>query len=279
MIPIKATVEDLDSLLKFLRPTFGWVTLAKVKANLGSKVTDNRKVEAARYLGFIERESQNIRITDQGRAYSSAQTVETKAHVMREQLAKTPLYLETMSWMYHSNSTGPSKTDVAEQWHKHQTALLQGAQGAALTDGVIVFMRAAEAAGLGKFITAGRNRPETKFRGDAGAIEKFAETYLLGGGLSNPSSSDEPEDRVMLAAHEGAEKVESVERLPSTKRDIEVKAPTDQSRNSHPVQVTLQVQISGETPVETVEAIFRSLRKYVLSNPEEGRSYSQTGAI
>jgi hypothetical protein len=274
MIPIKATVEDLDSLLKFLRPTFGWLTLAKVKANLSSKVTDNRKLEAARYLGLVDRDSQNIRITDQGRAYASAQNVDIRARIMREQLAKTPLYLETVSWMYHSSSLEPTKTDVAEQWHKHHTALLQGAQGAALTDGVIVFMRVAEAAGLGKFITAGRNRPETKFRGDLPAIEEFAETYLLGGNERTPPAPDASnEDVVRPTGSENKTETRMIEVHPrpsneSTARSTDFGVASALGRSRPSVQVTLQIQISAETPAETVEEVFRSLRKHVLNSSD-----------
>lgn len=272
MIPIKATIEDLNSLLKFLRPTFGWTDLAKVKANLGSKVADNRKLEAAKYLGFVDREGQNIRITDQGRAYASAQDVDARAITMREQIAKTPLYLGTVSWMYHSNRSEPSKTDVGEHWHKHQAALLQGAQGAALTDGVIFFMRVAEAAGLGKFITAGRNRPETKFRGDRAALEEFAETYLLGGDEETPApgGSADNDATAQASSDESMEKSHSMDSVEDEEPvAIGVQVADDHGQTRPAVQVKVEIQIAADATAETVAEIFKNLRKYVLNNPDD----------
>jgi hypothetical protein len=268
MIPIKATIDDLDSLLRFLRPTFGWVDLAKVKANLGSKVTDNRKLEAAKYLGFVERDTQSIRITDQGRAYAGTQTVEDRARIMREQLAEVPLYRETVSWMYHSSRSEPTKTDVGEQWHKHHTNLLQGAQGAALTDGVIFFMRVAEAAGLGKFITAGKNRPETKFRGDRPAIEEFAASYLLADEESQLDDSPAANEGAGLAPDEfstlSSLLVEpNVIGAPAARR-VQVGSPVVHVPNSPSVNITLEFHVAADTTAETVAEIFKNLRKYVL---------------
>jgi hypothetical protein len=270
MIPIKATIDDLDSLLRFLRPTFGWVDLTKVKATLGSKVTDNRKLEAARYLGFVDRDTQNIRITDQGRAYGSGQNVEARTLIMREQLAKASLYLETISWMYHSNKSEPTKTDVGEQWHKYHTNLLQGAQGAALTDGVIFFMRVAEAAGLGKFITAGKNRPETKFRGDRPAIEEFAQSYLLAD--SEKSSPDDSPSDGEAAGQNPSELSTVTSQLvepdmiaaPAAGR-VQVGSPNVHAHTSPTVNINLEFHIAADTTAETVAEIFKNLRKYVLS--------------
>jgi hypothetical protein len=266
VIPIKTTVDDIDKLVSYLRTTFGWVALSKVKSTLDSKTTDNRKLEAAKYIGMVNRDGQNIEITDQGRAYASAQDPTERAAIMAKQLSTVELYSETLSWMYHANKTMPTKTDVSEQWHKHHTALLGGAAGAALGDGVLFFMRLAEAAGLGKFITAGKNRPETYFKGDRTAIEAFAATYLTGdtpaedGEAPELAEADTPTTQVApsipMAPHASAASAP-----PAT--------PNVTLQTSPAVHINIEIHIAADATAETVAEIFKNMRKYVLSNPDE----------
>lgn len=255
MIPIKATIEDIDKLLAFLRPTFGWVALTKVKATLDSKVTDNRKLDAAKYIGMISRDGQNVEITDEGRAFASTQDSNERAAIMANQLAKDPLYLATVEWMYHSNKLEPTKTDIGEQWHKHHTELLGGAAGAALGDGVIFFMRVAEAGGLGKFITAGNRRPETYFKGDRTAIVEFAKQYLLG-----QTPAEEPD-----AARSDVTAVPPTTIPPAAPGTI----PQVTVQTSPAIHINIEIHIAADATAETVAEIFKNMRKYVLSNPNE----------
>lgn len=265
MIPLKTTVEDLDKLTAYLRPTFGWVSLTKVKSNL-EKVSDNRKIEAAKWLGLIERDGQNIEITAEGRAWASAQDPTEKARIFASLLAAAPLYAQTMEWMYHTNKSEPTKTDVGDQWYKHYSDLLEGAQGAALGDGVIMFMRVAEAAGLGKFITAGRNRPETYFKGERAAIEKFYDTYVLGrknghDEVSEDGAATQDGGNVLLGA-------------PTTGSPQPIIAPggavagTPQVtvQASPAIHINLEIHIAADATAETVAEIFKNMRKYVLND-------------
>lgn len=267
MIPIKATVEDLDKLLAYLRPTFGWVALSKVKATLDSKTTDNRKLDAAKYIGLINRDGQNIEITDEGRAYASSKDDNEKRAIMAKRLASSELYLQTVSWMYHARKSNPTKTDVGEQWHKHHTDLLGGAAGAALGDGVLFFMRVAEAAGLGKFITAGKGRPETYFKDDRAAIEEFAGTYITGEGEPAPVASPTAEQKAITAtpatptaAPAGANVTPTAAPAP---------APTVTVQTSPAVHINVEIHIAADATAETVAEIFKNMRKYVLNNPAE----------
>jgi hypothetical protein len=264
MIPIKATVEDLDKLLAYLRTSFGWVALAKVKATLDSKTTDNRKLDAAKYIGLINRDGQNIEITDDGRAYASAKDDNEKHAIMAKQLATSELYLETVSWMFHAPKSNPTKTDVGEQWHKHHTDLLGGAAGAALGDGVLFFMRVAEAAGLGKFITAGKGRPETYFKDDRAAIEDFAAKYILGGGV--PEAAVEPQKAIASLPAVSATAASGTAAAPSF---APATAPTVSVQASPAVHINVEIHIAADATAETVAEIFKNMRRYVLNNPAE----------
>lgn len=266
MIPIKATMEDIDKLLAYLRPSFGWVALAKVKANLDSKTTDNRKLDAAKYIGLINRDGQNIEITDEGRAYASAKEDSEKKAIIAKQLASVELYRETISWMYHAPKSNPTKTDVGEQWHKHFTDQLGGAQGAALGDGVLFFMRVSEGAGLGKFITAGKGRPETYFKDDRAAVEAFAAKYITG----ETVPEDEPE---ATTASPTAAPFAALPATPSAAGAAVMAAPapvpTVSVQTSPAVHINVEIHIAADATAETVAEIFKNMRKYVLNNPAE----------
>lgn len=266
MIPIKTTVDDIDKLVAYLRTTFGWVALTKVKSTLDSKTTDNRKLEAAKYIGMVNRDGQNIEITDQGRAYASTQDPNERAAIMAKQLSTVELYSETISWMYHANKSMPTKTDVSEQWHKYHTALLGGAAGAALGDGVLFFMRLSEAAGLGKFITAGKNRPETYFKGDRSAIEAFAATYFSG---ETPAEESETSD----AQGVSTPTTPTAPATPKTPLAITPLTPPTTPQvtvqTSPAVHINIEIHIAADATAETVAEIFKNMRKYVLSNPDE----------
>lgn len=259
MIPIKATVEDIDKLLAYLRPTFGWVALAKVKGALDSKTTDNRKLDAAKYIGLINRDGQNIEITDEGRAYASAKDDAEKRSIMAKQLASVELYRETVSWMYHAPKSNPTKTDVGEQWHKHYTDLLGGAAGAALGDGVLFFMRVSEAAGLGKFITAGKGRPETYFKDDRAAVEQFASDYITGETTPAPvAPSAKPQTAITALPGTPAAAA------PATATPT----PAVSVQASPAVHINVEIHIAADAKADTVAEIFKNMRKYVLSNPD-----------
>lgn len=267
MIPIKTTFDDIDKLLAFLRPSFGWVSLTKVKANLDSKTSDNRKLEAARWIGLIKRDGQNVEITDEGRAYASAQDSAEKTRIMAELLAAAPLYAQTIEWMYHANKSEPTKTDVGDQWYKHYSDQLEGALGAALGDGVIMFMRVAEAAGLGKFITAGNRRPETYFKGDRPAIEEFYNKYVLG-----KPAEDDTEDTAATPGNEAgpvsapqASGPSPAYAAPNAATPSQI-APQVTLQASPAIHINLEIHIAADATADTVAEIFKNMRKYVLSD-------------
>ena len=264
MIPIKTTLDDLEKLTTYLRPNFGWVSLTKVKSNL-ERVSDNRKIEAARWLGLIKRDGQNVEITDVGRAWASTQDSAAKAKLLAGVLAAAPLYVQTVEWMHHAKKADPTKTDVGDQWYKHYTDLLEGAQGAALGDGVIMFMRFAEGAGLGKFITAGKNRPETYFKSDLAAIEQFYAEHILKQAHSGDQEPDTGDSGGVVETHAGVTGSTREVTLPVATQASHV-APQVRVQTSPAIHVNLEIHIAADATAETVAEIFKNMRKYVLND-------------
>jgi hypothetical protein len=112
---------------------------------------------------------------------------------MLEMLLSDELYSATVHWMHFNTQTDPTKTAIGVYWHDHHSDKLGGAQGDGLTDAVVFFLRLAGAAGLGKYIGAGRGRPETYLKGDASAIERAATTApdkLVAAQVQNDDNSD-----------------------------------------------------------------------------------------
>lgn len=173
MLPIKTTIDDVDALGTYLKGQVGWVPLERVKKTIDGKYADNRKLEALKRIGLLERDGANIKLSARGREYATATNEQQKQDVMKSGLREVSLYVETIEWIHHSKIEDPSKTEVGNYWHdKHQNQL-EGAQGAALTDAVIFFMRVAGEAGLGKFTRGSKNKTDSYLRANVESIEEF----------------------------------------------------------------------------------------------------------
>lgn len=262
MLPLKTTIEDLDKLLSYLRTQIGMVDLTKVRGALDSKTTDNRKLEAAVYVGLIEREGQKIEITAEGRRYASSSDQAERAAVIASLIVGRPLYHATLEWM-HYNGVEPVKTAIGEYWYKNQDALLEGAKGAALTDAVVFFMRFADAAGLGKFISAGKGRPETYFKGDAEAIARLV---LRAPGDATPDAPASPA-APMRAITAAPMTVTPPNASPSQPAQVTA-VPIASAKPSRTVNVNIEIHIPADASPETITLILQSVRDNILTIEE-----------
>jgi hypothetical protein len=157
--PIKTKPDDIDALTKYLRNQVGWVSIADAKKAIPASHADARKLEAMRYIGLIDRDQENIKLSDAGRRYVDAPSTEQKGDVLASLLKNVKLYDATLQWFhYEPTRTQASKTDVANYWLERHDDLLGGAKGDALTDAAVFFLRVADLAGLGKFVAAGTGR-------------------------------------------------------------------------------------------------------------------------
>jgi hypothetical protein len=170
-LPIKTTDEDIEVLANYLNSRVGWTPLSQVKSTVPSRHADNRKIEAMRYIGLLDRNDEEVRLTDAGHAFARS-TSDKRAEVIAERLKVTPLYNQTLEWMHFQNHLEPNKTEVAQYWDSKQSTYLDGAQGAALTDAAIFFMRVVGMSGLGVFVAAGTGR-DTHVEMDAKALAAF----------------------------------------------------------------------------------------------------------
>ncbi len=243
VLPLKTTAEDIDALGEYLKSQVGWTPIDKVKKALPQQYSDNRKLEAMRHIGLLERDGGNIKLSDVGRAYAQGDDA-TRASLMRARLRQDSLYAATMEWIHYHKRESVTKTDVANYWHDHHQADLQGASGAALTDGVIFFMRMAEVAGLGSFATAGKGR-ETHLKVNQSKLEESVT------GEKPPVDAGTGRD------------LQEPPQAPLAPR----RTATAGTLTLNPaLSVTVQIHIAADAKPSTIEEIFKNMRRYLAPN-------------
>jgi hypothetical protein len=258
----KDNYQDFDALGRYLKTQVGWVSVEKIKSTIDPKHADVRKLEAAKYIGFLERDGSNVRLTDLGRKYATSDDETVRQEAMLAMLQSVELYADTVHWMHFSKKIEPTKTDVGNYWHDLQSDKIEGAKGSGLTDGVIFFLRLAGAAGLGHFVNAGTGRPQSFLRGDAAAIERAATTPIASGGQGTPA------DQTPTAAASGTQS-----NNPPSSPATPPPPPSVNVQTSPAVHVNIEIHIAADATAATVEEIFKNMRKYVLNNTvaEDGK--------
>ncbi len=246
--PIKTTLEDIDALGAYLRNKVGWSDIEDVKKRIPQKHADNRKIEAMRYVGLLERDGSNIKLSDAGRKYAAAADDAAKASIMQARLRDIPLYDATLEWIFHNNLEVASKTDIANHWHDNLSDESAQVTGAALTDATVFFGRIVGAAGLGTFVAAGRGR-DTEVRIDRSALSQYV--ALQSPHEQQSTASETPE----TPANEPA--------APPQPRTQVGALPSGPVLN-----VNVEIHIAADAKASTVEEIFKNMRKYLYEEPE-----------
>jgi hypothetical protein len=241
--PIKTTPEDVDAVAAYLRNKVGWTDIEDVKKRIPSKHADNRKIEAMRYIGLLDRDGSNIKLSDPGREYASGDPA-AKSGVVRNQMRQIPLYDATLEWIHHHGHEVVTKTDVANYWHDHLSEESGNAAGQALTDAAVLFARLVGLAGLGKFVAAGRGR-DTEIRVDRAALAEYVSGERI---HADREKTPEP-----------------------TQQQQEQQQKQEQQRNlkvGTDLQVNVEIHIAADAKPATIEEIFRNMRKYLLDKPD-----------
>jgi hypothetical protein len=243
--PTKTTARDIEVVAEFLKGQLGWTTLDTLRKRLPTKHTGSRKIEAMRYLGLLERDGENVKLTVAGRAFADGSDQE-RATVMAARLNATPLYHETIQWLHYTfTRDDASKTDVGNYWHDKLPDESGGVTGDSLGDAVVFFLRMADVAGLGQFVAAGVGR-DTHLRIDREALAPLA----TGSGATAPPP----------AHGDGEQKAEEQKPLP--------RVPEPQLTLGTGLQVNVEIHIAADAKPATIEEIFKNMRKYLLSEQE-----------
>jgi hypothetical protein len=246
-LPLKTTGTDLEKITGYLSNQVGWVQLNSLRASIPAKHADNRKVEAVRYLGLIDRDGENVKLTEAGREYAAGDAAARSA-VMRKLLAGNALYKATVDWMHYQEKLAPNKTEIANYWHDHHQAETAGASNTALVDSAVFFMRMVGVADLGKFVAAGTGR-ETHLEMDPGKLAEFAT------GTAPPPAPEEPDGPPPQPVAPPAVVPAPV-------------SPTPGVTVGAGLNVNLEIHIAADAKPATVEEIFKNMRKYLIDGPD-----------
>ncbi|WP_182525951.1 hypothetical protein [Nocardioides dongkuii] len=257
MLPIKTTIEDIDALGAYLKGQVGWVPLDRVRKAIDGKYADNRKLEALKRIGLLERDGTNVKLSERGRGYANAADERDREALMEQALREVPLYVETIEWMFYSKVEDPSKTVVGNYWHDKHQDQLEGAQGAALTDAVIFFMRVAGEAGLGKFTRGSKTKTDSYLKTNSAAIEAFVTAKLVDPAATDGQQSSE-------APVQSAPQADPPAFTPPLRATPSITVGT-----SPAVHVNIEIHIAADATAETVAEIFKNMRRYVLNNPDD----------
>jgi len=246
-LPIKTTEEDINVLANYLDNKVGMVPLAQLRTAVSGRHADNRKLEAIRFIGFMERNGEEVKLTDEGHAYARA-TGEKRQAVVAARLKAIPLYAQTLDYMHFQSVLEPSKTQIAQYWADKQAGKLEGAAGAALTDAAVFFLRLVGMSGIGKFIAAGLGR-DTHVEADPSHLAAF----VTGAGpavASAPKQHQPPETTTAMPSYVPAATIGGAATVSSG------------------VNINIEVHVAGDAKADTVREIFRNMRKYVLGLPD-----------
>lgn len=253
-LPIKTTDEDLEVLADYLDKKVGFVPLTQLRTTVKAPHGDNRKIEAMKFIGLLERKDDDVKLTDDGHAFARA-TGETREAIIAARLKAIPVYEQTLEWMHFQKQYEPTKTQVAQFWSDKHSDKLDGAAGAALTDAVVFFMRLFGISGLGKFVAAGAGR-DTHVEANAARLGAFvtgatlATVTTVTTGDAKPAAAaaqDQPQHRGRESTRETADPEPTV---------------------SSAVNINIEVHVAGDAKPETIKEIFRNMRKYVLGKPD-----------
>jgi hypothetical protein len=247
-LPIKTTDEDLEVLADYLDKKVGFVALSQLRTTVKAPHGDNRKIEAMKFVGLLERKDDDVKLTDEGHAFARA-TGEKREEIVAARLRAIPLYEQTLEWMHFQKQYEPTKTQVAQFWADKHAAKLDGAGGAALTDAVVFFMRLFGISGLGKFVAAGTGR-DTHVEANSEALAAFV-TGAKPPASTPPATSEASGGRSTGRTDDG--------HRPPVDPDPAV---------SSAVNINIEVHVAGDAKPETIREIFKNMRKYVLGKPD-----------
>jgi hypothetical protein len=146
-LPIRTTVEDIQSVCGYLATKPTGATLAQAKTVLDSKRLDSRKLNALKQWNLIVQEDEKLKATPLGR--EAAKDGTSLKEALNQVIREMPPYLAIIERVSHKNEDNISSLDVAAHWNDHFKDE-SGDSDRLANDQAVAFFNIAEGAGLGK---------------------------------------------------------------------------------------------------------------------------------
>jgi len=172
-IPFGVTLDDivavLDVLAGRIKPT-PIDELTKVSSNASRSAA-----EAAAFLGLCLVDGDSVSIAGPGRQYVQQTGTGDEASILWQVLKDIEIYDLTLERSHHESLFQPTKVEVASYWNEHFTSVVKELSEEDLGRAAIFYFQLLDAAGLGKYVRAGRGR-ETHIEFDQVALAKYVTT-------------------------------------------------------------------------------------------------------
>jgi hypothetical protein len=237
MLPSQTTEENLTKMINYLSNKPGFVNKRDMQKAI-EKHGDNRKIESLIYIGLIDKEGEEIKLSDAGRDYERSNE-ERRRLILFRQLYRVPLFYHTLEWIKNYPITNPTTIDVASYWNDNYSEYLEGKAVRPVTEAAIFFLRFLGIAGIGDFVQAGAGR-KTHLKVDPNELNKAYENVTRGRAVGGETEEEPPEKTA----------------TPPTKPTTELVSPY--------ININIQVHIDAEASKDQIEQLFKNLDKYVL---------------
>jgi hypothetical protein len=173
MLPIFTGIEDLTSLLSYLKNKPTGATTAEIKAALGTNLVDPRKVSAYTTWKLVEKSGDRFRLSERGWRWVRKQAEEKD--ILREVIDSIVPYRSALEWAYHQHMDEVSNVDVAAHWHEHHSDQAGTDNANTLKDAAVCFFSVCQGAQLGRLIIGRRGQP-TRLQLNRSELEVFVES-------------------------------------------------------------------------------------------------------
>lgn len=112
-LPIRTTVDDIESLCKYLATKPTGATIQEAKAVLDSKYLDARKLSAMKFWGLIE-DQERLKLTADGRMVTK-----DKKNILSKIIKSIAPYKAIVERAVYRKEESLTATEVAAHWHDH----------------------------------------------------------------------------------------------------------------------------------------------------------------
>lgn len=159
-LPVRTTVEDIQSLCNFFAKKPTGATVQEAKAVLDSKFLDTRKTSALKSWGLLIEQDGRLKATPECRAIAKDNGANRET-ILKSVVLNVPAYKAILERALHKKEEAVISTEVGAHWHDHFKNEVSSNEES-LLDQVLCFFQLAQGAGLGTLVV-GRKGATTRF--------------------------------------------------------------------------------------------------------------------
>lgn len=172
-LPTKTTMEDVDTIVGYLKSKPTGVTIADAKSVIGTKPLDHRKINAYKTWRLVTQDGERLTLTEDGRRIGREPAA--KPEVLLGVIDRTRPYRGAIEWAHHQHFDTLTLNDLVAQWHEHYNDALGTTVEGSIKDAATCFFNIADGAGLGTYVI-GRRGTATRLDLNKTAVQKFVES-------------------------------------------------------------------------------------------------------